>query len=59
MGNIKKHCISGNADHTGKYEATHYCSMCDNPQVLRSVRAFGIERLQCCIDVNGHHFEHF
>jgi len=30
MGNIKKHCISGSADYTGKYEATNYCSMWDN-----------------------------
>jgi len=29
-----------------------------SPQVLRSVRASGIERLQCCINANGHHFEH-
>jgi len=30
-----------------------------NPQVLRSVRASEIERLQCCINANGYHFEHF
>jgi len=30
-----------------------------SPQVLRSVHASGIERLQCCINANGHHFEHF
>jgi len=28
-------------------------------QVLRSVRASRIERLQCCINANGHHFKHF
>jgi len=27
-------------------------------QVLKSVRASGIGRLQCCINANGHHFEH-
>jgi len=30
-----------------------------SPQVLRSVRASGIEQLQCCINANGHHFEYF
>jgi len=30
-----------------------------NAKVLRSVRASGIERLQCCINANEHHFEHF
>jgi len=30
-----------------------------SPQVLKSVRASGIERLQCYINANGHHFEHF
>jgi len=24
---LKKHCTSGNADYTRKYEATNYCSM--------------------------------
>jgi len=28
-----------------------------SPQMLRS--AFGIERLQCCINANGHYFKHF
>lgn len=23
-------CMPGNIDHNGKYEATNYCSMCDN-----------------------------
>jgi len=44
MRNIKKHCISGSA-------ATI------SSQVLRNVRASGIERLHCCINANGHHFE--
>jgi len=26
----KIHWISGSANHTEKYEATNYCSMCDN-----------------------------
>ncbi|EFN60864.1 hypothetical protein EAG_16004, partial [Camponotus floridanus] len=29
-----------------------------SPEVLRSVRVSGIERLQHCIDINGRHFEH-
>jgi len=29
------------------------------PQVLRSIDASGIERLQYCINAKGHHFEHF
>jgi len=30
-----------------------------SPQVLRSVCAFGIERLQCYINANGYYFEYF
>jgi len=30
-----------------------------SPQVLRSVRTSVLEWLQCCINANGHHFEHF
>ena len=29
-----------------------------SPEELRNVCASGIRRLQCCIDANGHHFEH-
>ncbi|EZA55737.1 hypothetical protein X777_04156 [Ooceraea biroi] len=29
-----------------------------SPEVLRNVRVLGIQRLQRCIDVNGHHFKH-
>jgi len=30
-----------------------------SPQVLRSVPASRIGRLQCCINANGHNFKHF
>ncbi|EFN68504.1 hypothetical protein EAG_06384, partial [Camponotus floridanus] len=29
-----------------------------SPETLRNVRASAIERFQCCIDANEHHFEH-
>jgi len=59
MENIQKYCISGSADYTGKYEATNYCSMYDNQSVSVKKCTSGIERLQCCINANRHHFEHF
>jgi len=40
MGNIKKHCISESADHTRKYEATNYCSMCDNRSSIKKCTSF-------------------
>jgi len=35
----------------GKYEATNYCSMCDNQSASVKKCASVIERLQCCIAV--------
>ncbi|KOC67592.1 hypothetical protein WH47_10367, partial [Habropoda laboriosa] len=29
-----------------------------NSEMIRSVRASGVRRFQCCVDVNGHQFQH-
>jgi len=43
MANAKKHRVLRKTNHARKYETTNYCSMCENPEVLRSVRVSGIE----------------
>jgi len=57
--NIANRDIIYQADYTEKYEATNYAACATiSPQVLRNVRASGIERLQSYINTNGQYFEH-